>query len=56
MKMVSTGSKKKVYKSIRMAAEAAGISYMTLYMRLRAGKPVAKAMKEKVRSYVKTTA
>jgi hypothetical protein len=35
MKNVSLGSKKKVFKSVRLAAEAAGVPYMTFYMRLR---------------------
>ena len=53
MKIVSMGTKKKQFKSIRLAAESAGISYMTLYMRLRAGMPVAKAVKKPVRKYQK---
>ena len=53
MRNVSMGSKKKVFKSIRLAAEAAGMPYMTLYMRLRAGVPVTKAVKQPVRKYVK---
>jgi len=53
MKNVSTGSKKKVYKSIRLAAEAAGMEYITLYMRLRAGMSVSKAMNLPVRKYIK---
>jgi hypothetical protein len=36
MKLVSLGTKKKAFKSIRLAAEAAGVPYMTFYMRLRA--------------------
>ncbi len=53
MNTVSMGSKKKVYKSIRWAAEAAGVPYMTFYMRLRAGvKPVTAANK-RVRVYNK---
>ena len=50
---VSTGSKKKVYKSIRLAAEAAGVPYITLYMRLRMGMSVNQAMKTPVRKYTK---
>lgn len=53
MKLVSTGSKKKSYKSIKLAAAAAGVSYMTFYMRLRAGVKPAKAAKQPVRKYVK---
>lgn len=53
MKIVSLGNKKKSFKSIRLAAEAAGIEYMVLYMRLRAGMPLAKAVKLPVRKYEK---
>lgn len=53
MKMVSMGSKKKVYKSIRLAAEAAGMSYMTFYMRMRAGVKPAMAANKPVRKYQK---
>jgi len=53
MKIVSMGSKKKVFKSIRLAAEAAGVPYMTFYMRLRAGDKPATAAKKPVRKYVK---
>ena len=43
---VSMGTKKKVYPSIRLAAKAAGVPYMTFYMRLRMGtKPVTAAKK-----------
>lgn len=51
--VVSLGTKKKAYKSIRLAADAAGMPYMTLYMRLRAGMPLAKAIKQPVRKYEK---
>ena len=47
----STGSKKKVYRSLREAAKATGIPYMTLYMRLRHGWKPSKAAKAKVRPY-----
>lgn len=50
---VSLGTKKKVYKSIRLAAEAAGVPYITLYMRLRMGMSVNQAMKTPVRKYTK---
>lgn len=53
MNIVAMGNKKKVYKSIRLAAEAAGIDYMTFYMRLRAGVRPAVAANKKVRKYVK---
>lgn len=54
MKIVAMGNKKKVYKSIRLAAEANNIPYMTLYMRLRMGMSVTQAAKKPVRKYVKT--
>ena len=55
---VSLGTKKKVYKSIRLAAEAAGVPYMTFYMRLRNGTGglkwnASKAFTKKVRTYKK---
>lgn len=56
MKLVNTGAKKKAYKSIRLAAEAAGVPYMTFYMRLRMGMSVNKAMKKPVRKYEKKEA
>lgn len=48
---IKLGNKKKQFKSIRLAAEAANIPYITLYMRLRAGMPVGKAVKLPVRVY-----
>ena len=56
MKLVNTGAKKKAYKSIRLAAQAAGVPYMTFYMRLRMGMPAQKAMKKPVRKYEKKEA
>jgi hypothetical protein len=56
MKNVSMGSKKKQYRSIRLAAEAAGVPYITLYMRIRMGMPLAKAMTLPVRKYEKVKA
>ena len=53
---VTTGNKKKVYKSIRLAAQAAGVPYITLYMRLRMGMTVSQAMKTPVRKYTKQKA
>jgi hypothetical protein len=55
MNTVSLGTKKKQYRSIRLAAEAANIPYMTLYMRLRAGMPLSKAAKLPVRAYRKNS-
>lgn len=51
MVTVSLGTKKKTFKSIREAAAYSGVPYMTLYMRLRMGKPVVKAIKQPVRKY-----
>lgn len=56
MVIVSTGTKKKSYKSIRLAAQAAGVPYITLYMRLRMGMKPATAMKKPVRKYEKKEA
>lgn len=53
---ISTGNKKKVHKSIKLAAAAAGVPYMTFYMRIRMGKSVGQAMKQPVRKYVKKEA
>jgi hypothetical protein len=50
---VSLGTKKKAFKSIRLAAEAAGMPYMTFYMRLRAGMKPGEAVKKPVRKYSK---
>ena len=52
---VSLGSKKKSFKSIRLAAEAANVPYMTFYMRLRAGMKPATAVKKPVRKYERQT-
>lgn len=53
MVTIKLGNKKKSFKSIRLAAEAAGMPYMTFYMRLRAGDKVTTAMKKPVREYNK---
>lgn len=53
MVTIKLGNKKKSFKSIRLAAEAAGILYMTLYMRIRAGDKPATAIKKPVRQYNK---
>lgn len=50
---VKLGNKKRQFKSIRLAADACNISYMVLYMRLRAGVPAGKAVKMPVRKYQK---
>jgi hypothetical protein len=52
MKMVSLGTKKKSYRSIKLAVPA-GMSYITYYMRLRAGMKPAIAAKKAVRKYQK---
>lgn len=51
--VVSFGPKKKAFKSIRLAAAAHNIPYITLYMRIRMGMPLAKAVKQPVRKYQK---
>lgn len=51
MKFVSMGNKKKQYASIKLAAAAAGVPYMTYYMRLRMGTKPAEAAKKPVRKY-----
>lgn len=58
---ITLGTKKKSFGSIRLAAEAAGIPYMTFYMRLRANTgglswKAGKAFKQPVRKYVKQEA
>lgn len=53
MKLVSLGNKKKQYASIKLAAQAAEISYITYYMRLRMGTAPATAAKKPVRKYTK---
>lgn len=51
MKTVQKGAIK--FKSIKAAAEAHNIPYMTLYMRVRAGMSVSQACHKKVRKYTK---
>lgn len=41
------------FKSIREAAASAGIPYITMYMRMRAGKTASKAYHKPVRKYTK---
>ena len=53
MVTIKLGNKKKQFKSIRLAAEAANIPYMTFYLRLRMGNTVAQAMNKPVRKYTK---
>ena len=50
---IEMGKKKRKFKSIKEAAEAAGMNYISFYMRLRSGMPPAKAMKAPVRKYIK---
>jgi len=50
---VSFGAKKKAFKSIRLMAKAAGMPYMTFYMRLRAGVKPVTAAKKPVRVYTR---
>lgn len=53
MVTIKMGNKKKQFRSIRLAAEAAAVNYMTFYMRLRAGDKPATAAKKPVRVYTK---
>jgi hypothetical protein len=53
MVTVELGKKKRKFKSIKQLADAAGVSYITMYMRLRMGTKPATAMKKPVRAYRK---
>lgn len=53
---IKLGNKKKFYRSIKLAAEAAGMNYITLYMRLRAGDKPVTAVSKPVRVYKKVAA
>lgn len=53
MKTISMGTKKKQFKSIRLAADQSNCSYICLYMRLRAGMSLPQAMNKPVRVYRK---
>lgn len=50
---VRNGNKQVTYKSLREAATKTKIDYMVLYMRLRAGKGITKAISTPVRKYSK---
>lgn len=56
MVIVKLGNKKKSYRSIKLAASAAGMPYITLYMRLRAGVKPSAAVKMPIRKYRKVVA
>ena len=47
---VSLGPKKKTYRSVREAAKAAGITYITFYQRLKKMTP-QEAVRKPVRKY-----
>ena len=53
MNAINLGNKKRKFKSIKELADAAGVSYITMYMRLRMGTKPATAMKRPVRPYMK---
>lgn len=53
MVTVDLGNKKRKFRSIKEAADFAGIPYITLYMRLRFGKKPLTAVKKPVRKYRK---
>lgn len=55
MVTIKLGNKKKSFPSIKAAAEAAGMPYITLYQRLRAGMKPKEAMKAPVRPYTRHT-
>lgn len=55
MVTLSLGNKKKTFPSIKAAAQATGIPYITLYMRLRMGLKPAKALTKPVRTYKRKT-
>jgi hypothetical protein len=50
---ISLGNKKKSFKSIKIAANAVGMDYMVLYMRLRMGMPLSEAVRKPVRKYTR---
>lgn len=56
MVTVSLGNKKRTFRSIREAAAACGMPYITLYMRLRFGVKPATAVRKPVRPYRKRVA
>lgn len=56
MNAINLGNKKRKFKSIKELADAAGVSYITMYMRLRMGTKPVTAMKKPVRQYVKKAA
>lgn len=53
MVTLSLGTKKRTFKSIKEAADATGIKYITLYQRLRYGVKPATAVRRPVRKYRK---
>ena len=50
-KSISLGNKKRTFKSIKLAAAAAGVPYITYYMRLRMGMTAKQAATKPVRVY-----
>lgn len=54
MKTVQKGAVK--FNSIAAMAEKAGVTYITMYMRLRSGKTPSQAFHQKVRKYTKKEA
>ncbi len=53
MVTVDLGNKKRKFKSVKEAALACGVPYITLYMRLRFGVKPATAVRKPVRKYNK---
>ena len=48
---IRTAAGKRTYPNMKAAAAAAGINYLTLYMRVRAGMAPSAAFKAPVRKY-----
>ena len=53
MVTVDLGKKKRKFKSIKQLADAAGVSYITMYQRLRQGMKPRQALTKPVRPYMK---
>lgn len=49
--IIRTKNGKRTFKTIKEAAKALKVPYMTAYMRMRAGMPPSKAFKQPVREY-----
>lgn len=56
MNAINLGNKKRKFKSIKELADAAGVSYITMYQRLRQGMKPKQALTKPVRPYIKKAA